>query len=72
VGVTPRTDVHNGYDGKEAAAAAKVVHPEFKAKVVELIRPGSASRYASKRRDNFDRLVADLDALTPGRARSLR
>jgi hypothetical protein len=30
---------------------------------------GSASRYASKRRDGFDRLVADLDALRSGWAR---
>jgi transposase len=57
---------------KKQPRPRKSFTPEFKAKVVELIRPGSASRYASKRRDNFDRLVADLDALTPGRARSLR
>ena len=33
---------------------------------------GSASRYACKRRNDFDGLLADLDVLTSGRARSFR
>jgi transposase len=42
--VTARKDVHNGDDGKEAAKAAKVVHPGVKAEVVELVRqPGNTA-----------------------------